>query len=174
MELFLIRCQISFKFLFHYKTLNYTFLIKFYFVHFLSSKSLYRWMKNHFCLCNLFQNLMMRVNLLFKVLMRKKYQDPHLTLILLIVLIVFELQDLSLVQATAMCFLLIDLTVELCRDLFQFFWFLFNTIPISSFDFFVCNNNILKWLCVKRYSLSFDFVTCFLFFNRSSLLECLN
>ena len=142
----------------------YTFLIKFYSVHFLNSKSLYRCMNNHFCLCNLFQNLM-RVNLLFKVLKRKKYQDPHLTLILLIVLIVFELQDLSLVQATVMCFLLIDSTVELCRDLFQFFWFLFNTIPISSFNFFAYNNSILKWFCVMRILFSFDFAIYILFFD---------
>ena len=165
-ELILIHFQISlrFPFLHKIKTLIYTFQIKLYSVSILDSKSIYRCMNNHFCPCNLFQNLM-RVNLLFKVLKRKKYQDLRLILILLIVLIVYVQQDLSLGQVTAMSFLLIDLTVELCRDLFQFFWFLFNTIPISTFNFFAYNNSILKWFCVMRILFSFDFAIYILFFD---------
>ena len=155
-ELFLIHCLISFEFPSLHKILIYTFLIKLYSIGILNSKSLYQRMKNPICPYNLYQNLLMTVNLLDQVL-KRMYQDLHLTLILLNALIVYVLQDLSSKQVTAKSFVSICLKDELCPGPFKLFRFLFSTIPIFSFNFFVYNNRISKWLCGKRFLISYDF-----------------
>ena len=107
-------------------------------------------MKSPICPCNLCQNLLMTMNLLSHDL-KRNYQDLDLTLILQAVLIVNVLQDPSSEQATEKSFVSIGLKDELCPDPFKFVQLLSNTIPIFSFNFFACNNRILKWLCGMRF-----------------------